>query len=846
LAPLTDAPGLTEAEARRRLEAYGPNVIPPRGRHAVAVEYLLHFRNPLVLLLIAASVVLGFTGDTTSMTIIVGIVLASVTLDFLQEHRAERALARLQSTVAATAVVVRDAASRVVPVAALVPGDAVLITAGDIVPADGRLVSADRLFVDEAALTGESYPVEKRVVGQSGQESGALRMGTSIASGTGCFVVDVTGASTSLGSMAAELAARRPEPPLERGARQFGLMILRLTLFLALFVLLVNAAFHRAWLDSFLFAVALAVGLTPELLPMIVSVTLARGALRLAKHHVIVKRASAIYALGGIDILCTDKTGTLTEATIRVAGSDDGYGRPSERALALAVLNSRLVTGLRSPLDEAVLLHVPGASPMPRKLDELPFDFVRRLASVLVRGPGDPPTLIVKGAPEDVLARCTQYIVGANEDVRPLDDVHRAALLARFEAVGEQGLRVLAVATRTLPGERTHVAPEDESGLAFAGYVTFFDPPRPDAARALGALARTGITVKILTGDNERVARHVCATLALPVAGTLLGREIDALSDDALAGAAASATLLCRLSPAQKTRVIGALRARGHVVGFMGDGINDAPAMHAADVGISVQGAAGVAREAADVILTRGRLGVVRDGVIEGRRTYANIMKYLMMVTSSNFGNMLSMAAATLFLPFLPMLPVQILLNNLLYDVSETAIPFDRVDDAELRRPHRWDIHEIQRFMLVLGPVSSVFDLLTFAVLLALNAAPALFQTGWFIESIATQVLVIFVVRTRSNPLRSRPHPLLAITSLTVVALAVALPFSPLASWLGFVPLPAPFLAMLVVLVGVYLMLAQACKHWVYRAHGRWSDSHSSRLIAPSLRQCAGSARAPH
>ena len=800
--------GLTQQEADARLRTHGPNVIPPRGRHSVAIEYLLHFRNPLVLLLIASSAVLGWTGDLPSMTIILAIVLASVTLDFVQEHRAERALARLQATVAATAVVVRDGVRRPLPVSDLVPGDVVLLTAGDVVPADGAVTKADRLFVNEAALTGETYPVEKHP-GPPG-EAGAVRMGTSVTNGTATMLVEATGARTALAAIAADLVAPRPDPPLERETRRFGVMILRFTFFLVLFVLLVNAAMHRAWLESFLFAVALAVGLTPELLPMIVSVTLARGALRLAKHHVIVKRPSAIYALGGIDILCTDKTGTLTEAAIRVAGTEDASGHSSDAVASLAALNSHFASGLRSPLDDAILARAAAPWEGWRKLDELPFDFVRRLASVLVVRHDSPPALIVKGAPEDVIARCT------------LEAGDRDALVARFASLGREGFRVLAVATRTLPVDRARITGDDENELAFLGYVKFVDPPLRDAAPALSGLAHAGIEVKIVTGDNEWVAQHVCESLGLPVKGTLLGPQIDGLADDALAAAASTATLFCRVSPPQKTRVIRALRGHGHVVGFMGDGINDAPAMHAADVGISVHGAAGVAREAADVILTRGRLRVVRDGVMEGRRTYANIMKYLMMVTSSNFGNMLSMAAATLFLPFLPMLPVQILLNNLLYDLSETAIPFDRVDEGELRRPHVFDVREIQRFMLVMGPVSSLFDLVTFGLLLALGAAPALFHTGWFMESIATQVLVIFVIRTRHDPLRSRPHPLLVGTSLGVVAVALSLPFTPLAHLVGFVAPPALLVAVLGVLVAVYLGLAQVCKHWVYRAHREW------------------------
>ncbi|HSC22146.1 MAG TPA: magnesium-translocating P-type ATPase [Casimicrobiaceae bacterium] len=814
----SDPAGLTEGQARARLAECGPNVTMRVRRRAVPVEYLLHFRNPLVLLLIAASSILGATGETTSMAIILAIVLASVTLDFVQEHRAEQSLVRLQATIAATAIVVRDGARREIPVAQIVPGDIVVVAAGDVVPADGRVLDADRLSIDEAVLTGESFPAEKA-------RDATVRMGATVASGSGRFVVETTGKATSLGAMAGELASSRPEPPLEAGARRFGMMILRLTLFLVLFVLLVNAALHRPWLESFLFAVALAVGLTPELLPMIVSVTLARGALRLARRHVIVKRPSAIYALGSIDVLCTDKTGTLTEAKIRAVGSENARGAPDERVLRIAAINSRFATGVRSPLDDAILARAGDEGGGCRKLDEMAFDFDRRLVSVLVADDAG-VRLIVKGAPEDVLARCSSVTGGdAGRDVGIFD---KAACLARFEALGRQGLRVLAIATRALSAARTRAEAGDESDLAFEGYVTFVDPPRADAAQAVAGLARAGIDVKIVTGDNERVARHVCEVLGVPVANALSGRDIDALADDALARAALATTLFCRVAPTQKTRIIRALRSRGRVVGFMGDGINDAPAMHAADVGISVAGATGVAREAADVILTRGRLGVVRDGVMEGRRTYANIMKYLMMATSSNFGNMLSMAAATLFLPFLPMLPVQILLNNLLYDLSETAIPFDRVDESELRRPHVWDVREIRRFMLVLGPVSSLFDFVTFGVLLLLQASQALFQTGWFIESIATQVLVIFVIRTRRNPLRSRPHPLLVTTSLAVLAAALALPFSPLGALVGFVPPPPIFLAVLGVLIGVYLALVQVFKTRAFGAHEAARHRHAA------------------
>jgi len=810
--------GLTQSEAAARLRVHGLNIVSRQKRLPIALQFIARLRNPLILLLIGSSIVLAWTGDVTSTAIIVLMVIASATLDFVQEHRAERAIEKLQATIAATAEVLRDGARHTIAAARLVPGDVVILRAGDVVPADGRLVEASGLFVNESALTGESYPVEKRVgAPPAAGADDVVRMGTAVAGGTATFMVCATGNTTALGSLAAMLAEPVAEHPLERGTRQFGMMILRLTLFLVLFVVLVNASFHRPVLESFLFAVALAVGLTPELLPMIVSVTLAHGALRLASRHVIVKRPAAIYALGSMDVLCTDKTGTLTQARISLAASIDADGAPSAAALELACMNSRYVSGARSPLDDALLAAAPPTSHEMRKIDELPFDFERRRVAVLVAGLDGERTLIVKGAPEEVLHECTQFD-DSGRGPRPLDDVARARIVSRFETLGEQGYRVLAVAQRTLPAAQQRVSAQDEAELTFVGFVTFLDPPLHDAAGALAGLARAGITVKIVTGDNERVARHVCAALDLAVAHALGGREIDAMDDEQLASAALDTTLFCRVSPAQKTRILRALRSRGRVVGFMGDGINDAPALHAADLGISVQGAVGVAREAADIILTRRHLSVLREGVLEGRRTYGNIMKYLMMATSSNFGNMLSMAAATLFLPFLPLLPVQILLNNLLYDVSEVPIPLDRVDEAELRRPRVWDMHYIRRFMLTMGPISSLFDFLTFAVLLlVVNAGPELFRTGWFIESIATQVLVIFVIRTRHSALHSRPHPLLIATSLGVVAIALALPYTPIGPLLGFVAPPLSFMLILIALIATYLVLAEYAKRWFYR-----------------------------
>jgi Mg2+-importing ATPase len=597
------------------------------------------------------------------------------------------------------------------------------------------------------------------------------------------------------------------------------MLIMRLTMLLVLFTLLVNLAFQRPLLESFLFAVTLAVGLTPELLPMVVSVTLARGAQRMAAKKVIVKRLAAIQDMGSMDVLATDKTGTLTEARIRLERHIDASGAASQRVLELAYLNSFFESGLKSPLDEAILAHGEIDVSGWRKIDEVPFDFERRRVSVLAEKDGR-RILAVKGAPEDILALCTTWETPAGT-VAALDDATRARIVALFETLGDEGFRALAIAWRAVAPDHPHAVVTDETELTFAGFAAFLDPPKASAATAMAHLAASGVAVKILTGDNERVTRHVCQTLAIPVSGVLTGRDIAHMDDAALRARVDEVNLFCRVNPAQKNRILLALKARGHAVGYLGDGINDAPSLQTADIGISVDGAVDVAREAADLVLLEHDLDVLHDGILEGRRTFGNVMKYIMMATSSNFGNMFSMAAATLFLPFLPMLPMQILLNNLLYDVSEIPLPLDNVDAEDLARPRQWDMRFIRNFMVSIGPISSLFDFLTFYLLIAVfDANAVLFRSGWFVESIATQVLVIFVIRTRRNPLRSRPHPWLAITSLAVVALAIALPFSPLAPALGFTPLPGGFFAVLGALIGAYLLLVEIAKRRFYRHVG--------------------------
>ena len=832
-----NANGLSASEATARLARFGPNRIKPSQNKAVVLQFLLQFKNPLVLVLLVASGISAVTGDASGALIIGLIVVMSVTLDFVQSYRAGRAADRLALQVAVTATVLRDGAPCELPVADLVPGDVVLLSAGYLVPADARVLQADDFFVNQSQLTGEPYPVEKRAgvasleaapepaeaQGPGVADTAAqdiVFMGSSVVSGSARVRLQRTGSSTALGQIAVSLARPAPPTAFEMGTRHFGMLIMRLTLLLVLFTLLVNVALQRPLLESFLFAVALAVGLTPELLPMVVSVTLTRGALRMAALKVIVKRPSAIQDLGAMDVLCTDKTGTLTEAQIRLERHVDASGADNPQVLALAYLNSYFESGLKSPLDDAILAHEEVDVSGWTKIDEVPFDFERRRVSVLVER-ASARRLVVKGAPEDVLRLCTQYQDAAGQTVA-LDDAARHRIDTLFDRLGEDGFRVLGIAWRDVALDHPHAVVSDESALTFAGFAAFLDPPKASAGTAIAAMAASGVAVKIVTGDNERVTRHVCTQLGVPIDGVLTGTEVALLNDDALRARVESVNLFCRVNPGQKNRIISALKARGHVVGYLGDGINDAPSLHTADVGISVDGAVDVAKQAAAMILLEHDLMVLHAGVLEGRRTFGNVMKYIMMATSSNFGNMFSMAAATLFLPFLPMLPLQILLNNLLYDVSEVTLPQDNVDEEDLARPKRWDMGFIRNFMLTIGPISSVFDFLTFYLLIKLfEAQEAMFRTGWFVESMATQVLVIFVIRTRRNPLRSRPNRWLALTSLAVVVTAMALPFTMLAPYLGFTPLPPAFFALLGVLVVAYLLMVEKGKQWFYRQQTR-------------------------
>ncbi|MGI4950506.1 MAG: magnesium-translocating P-type ATPase [Janthinobacterium lividum] len=817
----TTAVGLDAATAATRLAQYGPNDAATERRRPLVVQFLARFRNPLILILLAASAVSAATGDVPSFVVIAAIVLLSIGFDFLQEMRAQNAVEALRRSVAVQATVRRDGKPTSVPIDRLVPGDVVELIAGDLVPADCRLLESRDLYVNQALLTGEPYPAEKLVSDMAkGADnptgaSNAVFAGTSVISGTAVALVCLTGRLTALGKLAVSLAEKPPATAFAVGIRRFGLLIMRFTIFMVLFVLIVNLAFHRPLLESLMFAVALAVGLTPELLPMIVTVTLARSALQLSKRRVIVKRLSAIHDLGAMDMLCTDKTGTLTEASIKLVRTIDGHGAECERAYAEACINSRFESGMKSPLDEAIVSARAFDVTAWRKIDEVPFDFERRRVSVLVEHEGV-RRLIVKGAPEEVLRLSGQYEKDGKD--LPLDAETRRIFEATLAGLGGEGFRALGVASRQVAADHATAAVCDEADLVFAGFAVFLDPPKASAGVTIRAMAEAGVAVKVLTGDNEQVSRHVFQEIGVAVTGVLSGVELERMSDEALIGALPRVNLFCRVNPQQKHRVLLALKRLGHVVGFMGDGINDAPALHAADVGISVDGAADVARAAADLILLDHDLSVVRDAIVAGRGTVLNVSKYVLMGASSNFGNMFSMAGAALILPFLPMLPIQILLNNLIYNVSEVAIPFDTVDAEAVTGPVTWNVKLVERFMLVFGPLSSVFDFMIFYALLhVFGATETLFQTSWFVYSMVTQLLVVFCIRTRRRGWRSRPGRLLVGATAAAVTVALVLPMLPIGHWFGFVPPPAIFYVYLAAVAVAYLATVEAAKALFYR-----------------------------
>ncbi|GCE06529.1 magnesium-translocating P-type ATPase [Dictyobacter aurantiacus] len=819
----TDEHGLSDAEAASRLERYGPNEPVATAKNTLLVQFLRLFLNPLVLILLCASGISIALGEIVDATIIISIVMLSNILNFAQTYRSQRIVERLRAEVAPTATVLRDGNWRDVPRQQLVPGDIIRLRAGDLVAADARLIEVNDLHVQQAALTGESLPVEKQLDGDAAapgnlaEIQNGVFLGTSIVSGSGQAVIVATGLHTSFGDIASHLVQRAPETEFERGIRHFGLLIMQTVFFLVIFIVMVGLIGRHPPFETVLFAIALAVGLTPEFLPMITTVTLGQGAMRMAKRKVIVKRLESIQNFGSIDILCSDKTGTITSGETHLDSALGLDERPSPRVFLLGYLNSSYETGFKSPLDAAIL-----AEPAPdvqgyRKLDEIPFDFERRLLSIVVQHE-DQALLITKGAPESVLAHCTTYELDGEQHPleSPAGEQYNAAT-AIYRRLSEQGYRLLAVAHRTLP-VRSRYSTADEQQLVLQGFLVFADPIKEDVAQVLQDLRRDGVQVKIISGDNELVTRHVCEQVGLESPRVVLGQEIERMSDTALVQVVEQVNIFARVSPVQKNRIIQALKIRKHVVGYMGDGINDAPSLHTADVGISVASAVDVARDAASIILLEQSLQVLHQGILEGRKAFGNVIKYLLMGTSSNFGNMFSMAGAYVFLPFLPMLATQILLNNFLYDFAQITIPTDNVDAAYVKKPQHWDIGLIRRFMIFIGPISSIFDFLTFFLMLRVfQAGEALFHTGWFVESLATQTLVIFIIRTVGNPFRSRPSIPLTITTVGVVLIGAILPFTPLSRPLGFTPLPPLYFLFLGLMVAVYLFLVQLVKGWLMR-----------------------------
>jgi Mg2+-importing ATPase len=807
--------GLSDAEAARRRASYGPNEFRRTGSGVLAT-LATAFTNPLVAILIAAAATSGVLGDVIGALIIAVIVLVSIVLNVVLSYRSQRAAERLRAEMTPMATVCRNGRWQERPRRELVPGDLIRLAAGDRIPADASLLDARDFHVQQAALTGESLPVEKEPdvtpehAARAGLDAkGRVFLGSSVVAGTAVARVEATGAATAFGDVAARLTERPPLTEFERGLKDFATLIMRTVVLLVLLVLLVGVVLHRPPLQTLLFALALAVGLTPEFMPMITTITLARGAVRMARRRVIVRHLAAIEDVGSMTVLLSDKTGTLTRGDTSVDGAWDVDGQASPGVAQLAMLNAMFETGTHSPLDAAILRDCPSSPADWRKLDEIPLDLERRRMSIVAEREGE-RRLVTKGAPESVVAACTQCEVSGR--IVPLDEARRASATRAHEAMGARGLRVLAIAWRPVEAQARYTA-ADEVALVLAGFVSFVDPPMPGVAQALQALASDGITLKVLTGDNERVARHTCEQVGLEVGHIVTGDQLRGMSETALGLLADRTRVFARVSPEQKHRIVMALKARGEVVGFLGDGVNDAPSLHAADVGISVANAVDIARDSADILLRERDLDALHAGVLEGRRAFANVMKYLFMGTSSNFGNMFSMVVGALVLPFLPMLPAQILLNNFLYDLAQTTIPSDNVDASQLRGPQRWSVPLIRRFMVGIGPVSSLYDLLTFYVLIHwLHATSETFHTGWFIESLATQTLVVFVIRTHGNPLRSRPSTALLASVAAVVAVGLMLPWTPLASLFGFVPLPPVFFVFLGTATLTYMLLVQLIK----------------------------------
>jgi P-type Mg2+ transporter len=847
----TGPAGLTDEEAAARFERYGPNQVAYERKEGWLERLWVAARNPLVILLTVLAILSYATGDAAAGTIMMIMVALGMSLRFVQETRADNAAAKLRAMITVTATVVRDGQTKEIPLGELVPGDVVKLSAGDMIPGDVRLTSAKDLFVIQATLTGESLPVEKtdapdlRENISSIERTNLCFLGTSVESGSATAVIVTTGAQTYFGKVARSLAGRQIETAFDRGVKTFTWLMIRFMIVMVPLVFLINGLTKHDWKEAFFFALAVAVGLTPEMLPMIVSVCLSKGAIAMSRKEVIVKRLNSIQNFGAMDVLCTDKTGTLTIDRVILEIYCDVFKNENEEVLRDAYLISHFQTGLKNVLDRAVLKHADlhGELGLQKyaKLDEIPFDFSRRMMSVVVEGPDSQCQLLTKGAPEAVFSKCTHF--ESEGEIFEMEPIFVGDLLQQINELSEDGFRVLAVATKKLD-KRHAYSKSDESDLVLTGYLAFLDPPKDTAIEAIAALRQHGVAVKVLTGDNDLVTRKVCTEVGINAEKIVLGREIETMDDAQLSNAVETTDVFARLSPVHKQRIVKALQSKRHVVGFMGDGINDAPALRAADVGISVDNAVDIAKESADIILLEKSLMVLEEGVLEGRKVFVNILKYIRMGASSNFGNMFSVIGASAWLPYVPMAPIQVLTNNLLYDFSQVPIPTDNVGPQQTAKPRPWHMGEIAKFIVFIGPVSSIFDYTTYATMWfifkcnQLNLVPppdlaarfanastpdvtyaaALFHTGWFVESLMTQTLIIHVIRTNLIPfIQSRASWQLTMTTLLIMAIGAYLPSSPLGGFLGFVPLPALFWLLLLLTLICYVGLTQIVKVWLLR-----------------------------
>ena len=833
--------GLSSEQAAKVLSEVGANAVAAGRRRTVLLDLLERCRNPLVIQLLVIAVVSYLMGDQRATAVVGGMVFLSVFLSYFQETRSSRAIEKLQKLVKTTVTVMRDGRETEVALEEVVPGDVVILTAGSLIPADLRILAAKDFFVSQSVLTGESMPVEKSADASqpadraSFEYTNACFMGSNALSGSARGVVLVTGRRTYFGSLAEKLMSRREATSFDKGVRDFTWLMIRFMVVMVSLTFLIVGLTKGNWAEALLFALSVAVGLTPEMLPMIITVCLSKGALMMARKKVIVKHLQSIQNFGAMDVLCTDKTGTLTQDHVVLERYVDVTNRPSEDVLRYAYMNSFYQTGLRNLLDRAILAHTDLDVELNcRKVDEIPFDFKRRRMSVVIDYEGR-HVLICKGAVEEVSAVCENYQV--DEDINPLIRIIRDDLMDEYRSLSAEGYRVLAIAYREFDRAKQTFSVADESELVLLGYIAFFDPAKDTSAKAIGALARSGVSVKILTGDNELVTRKVCRDVAMPITRLVTGPQLEALDDTGFAREVGEANVFARLTPDQKEKVIKSLRAQGHVVGFLGDGINDVLAMKAADVGISVDTAVDVAKESADIILLEKSLLVLEDGIMEGRKVFGNIIKYIRMGASSNFGNMFSVVGGAYFLPFLPMAPLQVLVNNLLYDFSQVGIPLDNVDTEYVTKPRRWNIRSIRNFMVFIGPLSSIFDYATFFLMLYFFGCAAfglpgtsaadkshlekLFHTGWFVESLLTQTLIVHIIRTQRIPfIQSRASKSLLFTTLAIAAIGVWLPFSPLGRLLGFTPLPGVFFLWMAGFLLAYSVLTHNVKMWFTRRFG--------------------------